>query len=37
MECLILDAKTNRSPFAYARSLKSNGKYVIVGGKLTYR
>ena len=34
-ECydLILDAKTNRSAFAYARSLKSNGKYVTVGGK----
>ena len=32
---LILDAKTYRSPFAYARSLKPNGKYVTVGGKLT--
>ncbi len=32
---LILDAKTNRSPFAYARSLKPNGRYVTVGGNLT--
>ena len=32
---LILDAKTNRSPFAYARSLKPNGIYVTVGGYLT--
>lgn len=32
---LILDAKTNRSTFAYARSLKPNGTYVTVGGDLT--
>lgn len=31
---LILDAKTNRSPFAYLRSLKSKGRYVTVGGYL---
>ncbi len=31
---LILDAKTNRSPFAYARSLKPGGKYITVGGTL---
>lgn len=29
---LILDAKTNRSPFAYLPSLKPRGKYVTVGG-----
>jgi len=29
---LILDAKTNRSVFKYARSLKNNGRYVTVGG-----
>lgn len=29
---LILDVKTNRSPFAYARSLVPNGTYVTVGG-----
>jgi len=29
---LILDVKTNRSPFAYARALKPNGTYVTVGG-----
>ncbi len=29
---LILDVKTNRSPFAYARALNPNGKYVTVGG-----
>lgn len=28
----ILDTKTNRSVFSYLRSLKSNGKYVTVGG-----
>lgn len=32
---LILDAKTNRSPFAYARSLKPNGRYVTVGGRIS--
>jgi NADPH:quinone reductase-like Zn-dependent oxidoreductase len=32
---LILDAKTNRFPFAYARSLKANGKYITVGGTLS--
>ncbi len=31
---LILDCKTNRNPFAYLRSLKQNGRYVSVGGKL---
>jgi NADPH:quinone reductase-like Zn-dependent oxidoreductase len=33
-ECydLILDVKTNRSPFAYARVLNPNGTYVTVGG-----
>jgi len=29
---LILDVKTNRSPFAYARALKPNGTYATVGG-----
>jgi NADPH:quinone reductase-like Zn-dependent oxidoreductase len=29
---LILDAKTNRSPFDYARALSPNGTYVTVGG-----
>jgi NADPH:quinone reductase-like Zn-dependent oxidoreductase len=29
---LILDVKTNRSPFAYARALNPNGTYVTVGG-----
>ena len=31
---LILDAKTNRSPFAFTRSLSKGGKYVTVGGSL---
>jgi len=31
---LVLDAKTNRSTFAYLRSLKPHGKYVTVGGHL---
>lgn len=31
---LILDCKTNRSPFAYIHSLKPNGMYVTVGGNL---
>ncbi len=31
---LILDTKTNRSPFKYARSLSSGGTYVTVGGAL---
>lgn len=31
---LILDAKTNRSPFNYLKSLSSNGKYITVGGRL---
>ena len=30
---LILDVKTNRSPFAYARALNPNGTYVTVGGR----
>ncbi|MDW3193787.1 MAG: NAD(P)-dependent alcohol dehydrogenase [Cytophagales bacterium] len=30
---LILDAKTNRSPGAYLKSLKPKGKYISVGGK----
>ena len=29
---LILDTKTNRSPFTYARSLNPDGRYVTVGG-----
>jgi NADPH:quinone reductase-like Zn-dependent oxidoreductase len=29
---LILDVKTNRSPFAYARALNPKGRYVTVGG-----
>ena len=32
---LILDTKTNRSPFAYARALNRGGKYITVGGQLT--
>ena len=32
---LILDAKTNRGPSAYMRSLSPGGKYVTVGGHLT--
>ena len=32
---LILDCKTNRSAFSYLRSLKPNGKYVTIGGKLS--
>ena len=31
---LILDAKTTRSPFAYARALRPNGTYVTVGGSM---
>jgi NADPH:quinone reductase-like Zn-dependent oxidoreductase len=31
---LILDAKTNRSPFAYARALNRNGTYATVGGDM---
>jgi NADPH:quinone reductase-like Zn-dependent oxidoreductase len=31
---LILDAKTNRSLFAYARALRPNGMYVTVGGSI---
>jgi NADPH:quinone reductase-like Zn-dependent oxidoreductase len=31
---LILDVKTNRSPFAYARALNLNGTYVTVGGSI---
>ena len=31
---LILDAKTNRSAFGYARSLNRNGVYVTVGGSI---
>ena len=31
---LILDTKTNRSPFTYARSLNPDGRYVTVGGHL---
>ena len=31
---LILDVKTNRSPFAYARALTPNGTYVTVGGSI---
>jgi NADPH:quinone reductase-like Zn-dependent oxidoreductase len=32
---LILDTKTNRSPFAYARVLKPGGIYATVGGELS--
>ena len=31
---LILDAKTNRSPFRYLEALEPNGAYVTVGGEL---
>ena len=31
---LILDVKTNRSPFAYARALTADGTYVSVGGSI---
>ena len=31
---LILDAKTNRSMFRYARALSRNGVYVTVGGDI---
>ena len=31
---LILDVKTNRSPFAYARALTLNGTYATVGGSI---
>jgi NADPH:quinone reductase-like Zn-dependent oxidoreductase len=31
---LILDTKTNRSPFAYARALNPGGTYVTVGGSI---
>ena len=31
---LILDTKTNRSVFKYARSLKKNGTYITVGGSM---
>ena len=31
---LILDVKTNRSPFAYVRALNPNGTYVTVGGSI---
>ena len=31
---LILDTKTSRSPFTYARSLNPDGRYVTVGGHL---
>lgn len=31
---LILDVKTNRSPFAYARALKPEGIYATVGGNI---
>jgi len=30
---LIVDTKTNRSPFAYARALKATGTYATVGGE----
>lgn len=32
---LILDAKTSRSPFRYARALQRGGRYVTVGGDVT--
>jgi len=31
---LILDVKTNRGPFAYARALRPGGTYVTVGGSI---
>lgn len=31
---LILDAKSNRSPFRYVRALKAGGRYVTVGGSI---
>jgi len=31
---LVLDVKTNRSPFAYARALRRGGAYVTVGGSI---
>ncbi|WP_114749244.1 NAD(P)-dependent alcohol dehydrogenase [Pleomorphovibrio marinus] len=31
---LILDTKSNRSVFKYARSLKENGRYITVGGSM---
>jgi len=31
---LILDAKSNRSVFKYARSLKKNGRYITMGGSM---
>ena len=31
---LVLDTKSNRSVFKYARSLKKNGRYVTVGGSM---
>jgi len=31
---LILDVKTDRSPFAYARALEAGGRYVTVGGDM---
>ena len=31
---VILDVKTNRSPFAYARALSSKGTYATVGGQI---
>jgi NADPH:quinone reductase-like Zn-dependent oxidoreductase len=33
---LILDVKTNRSPFAYARVLNLNGTYATVGGSIPH-
>lgn len=32
---LILDCKTNKSPFSYLRALKPTGTYVTIGGNLT--
>jgi NADPH:quinone reductase-like Zn-dependent oxidoreductase len=32
---LILDVKTNRSPFAYARALEINGTYAALGGSIS--
>ncbi|GAA5225254.1 NAD(P)-dependent alcohol dehydrogenase [Membranihabitans marinus] len=32
---LILDCKTGKSPFAYLRALKPNGRYVTIGGRLS--
>lgn len=32
---LILDCKSNRTAFSYLRSLKQNGRYITIGGKIS--